>query len=465
MAGMPVLRQRLGAAALRIWNKGDDVISRMDRDLPSPDSLGDVRKPLLWGAGVIIVTFFGLGLWAAVAPLGSAAIAPGVVSAEGSHRLIQHLEGGIIRDILVHDGESVKEGAVLARMDDTRAKAQFSITRADLDLQEAMRARLVAERDGKAEPEFPPSLLERADDSRVAEVISGQMSLFRAKRAEMKGQKDILQQRIAQHNEQIIGLRSQVEAKSQQIVFIKEELKDLSGLLEDGYVTKTRVLALKREAARLQGELGDHLAAIARSQQGIGEDRLQMLQIEKLRQEEIAKEMRDVEARLTEDREKYIAASDVMKRIEVTAPIDGTVINLAVHTLGGVVTPGSTLMEIVPQNDKLVVEVQINPLDIDTVHLGDAVSLHVSTVDARILPAIYGVLEGVSADRIIDPKLGHAYYKGKITIGKDQLDRLGEVKLQTGMTVEAMISRGSQTALRYAIKPLLESLNRSFREK
>lgn len=465
MSLMPAMRQRLGAAALRVRDKGNGAVTRMDRDLPSPDSLGDVRKPLIMGTGVILVTFFGLGLWAALAPLGSAAIAPGVVIAEGSHRLIQHLEGGIIREILVQDGDTVKAGQILVRLDETRAKAQLGIMRGDLDLQEAMRARLVAERDGRAELEFPADLLERGNDSRVAELISGQKSLFRARQAELKGQKDILQQRIAQYSEQITGLRAQVGSKSQQITLIKEELKDLSGLLDDGYVTKTRVLALKREAARLQGELGDHLAAIARSQQGIGEDKLQMLQIEKQRQEEIAKELRDVEARLAEDREKYVAATDVMKRIEIAAPIDGTVMSLATHTVGGVVPPGATLMEIVPQNDKLVVDAQINPLDIDTIHPGDEVSLHVSTVDARILPAIYGTLESISADRVIDPRQGHAYYKGKITIDTEQLDRLGEVKLKTGMTVEAMISRGSQTALHYAVKPLLESLDRSFREK
>ncbi len=461
----PAIQQKLGSAASRLFDRGQAVVDRMDRNLPTADTLGDVRRPMVIGAVVILITFFGFGLWAAVAPLGSAAMAPGVVVAEGSRRVVQHLEGGIVRDILVDEGQMVHEGDVLIRMDDTRAKASLAIVQADLDLQRAVRARLVAERDTLKEPKFPPELLTRIGDATVGSIIAGQTNLFAARRASLQGQHDILEQRIGQYAQQIAGLRAQVTSKTQQIALIKEELSDLSGLLEDGYVTKTRVLALKREAARLEGELGDHLANIARSEQGIGENKMQMLQVEKQHQEEVAKELRDVEARIAEDAEKQIASVDVMKRIDVLAPVSGTVLNLQLHTPGGVVSPGASLMEIVPANDKLVVEAQVNPLDIDTVKSGDEVALHVSTVGARLLPTIYGTLETLSADRITDPRTGHAYYKAKIIIPADQMDRLGDVKLQDGMAVEAMISRGSQTALHYAVKPLLESLTRSFREK
>jgi HlyD family type I secretion membrane fusion protein len=461
----PVIQKTLGSAASRIAGKSSDLVAKMDQKLPSVDSLGDVRKPLFVGAMIILVTFFGLGLWAATAQLGSAAIAPGVVVAEYSRRTIQHLEGGIVKQILVDDGQQVKAGEVLVRLDDTRPKAQLAIVQADLDLQLAVRARLLAERDGLKDLQIPDELLSRVTDPGVAGIIAGQRNLFSARQAALRGQHDILEQRIGQYSEQIAGLRSEVTSKTEQIALIKEELSDLSGLLEDGYVTKTRVLALRREAARLQGELGDHLANIAKTEQGIGENKLQMLQIEKQRQEEVARDLRDVQARITEDTEKQIAQGDVLNRIDITSPVDGTVLNLQLHTPGGVIAPGSPLMEIVPANDKLVVEAQVNPLDIDSVHQGQDVALHVSTVDARLIPVIYGTLENISAASITDQKTGHSYYKAKIVISKEQLDRLGDIQLHNGMMVEAMISRGTQTALHYALKPLLESLGRSFREK
>ncbi|MTJ82167.1 MAG: HlyD family type I secretion periplasmic adaptor subunit [Telmatospirillum sp.] len=461
-----IFHKKLESATLDILHKGTALVTRLDSNLTPVDKLGDVRRPLWIGIMIILVTFGGVGLWAVTAELDSAAQAPGVVIAEGNRRIIQHLEGGIVKEILVTEGQEVKAGDVLVRLDDVRVRAQLGIVQADLDLQRAVEARLLAERDGLKEPQFPKTLLDRMQkDVTVANIVNGQRNLFFARRATMKGQHEILDQRINQNNEQIAAIRSEAEAKGKQIALINEELSDLSGLLDAGYVTKTRVLALRREAARLQGELGEHQATIARTQQAIGEDRLQILQIEKQRQEEVAKELRDVQARITEDSERQVAAEDQTRRVDITSPVDGAVLNLMIHTVGGVITPGSPIMEIVPSDEKLVVEAQVNPLDINTVHAGQDVALHVSAAGARLIPVIYGTVEGVSADRVTDQKTGHAYYKAKITVSKDQLSRLGDVKLQSGMAVEAMISRGSQSALHYAVKPLLESLTRSFREE
>lgn len=189
------------------------------------------------------------------------------------------------------------------------------------------------------------------------------------------------------------------------------------------------------------------------------------MQIEKQRQEEIARELRDVQARITEDSERQVAAQDVLRRIDIVAPVDGTVLNLAIHTVGGVIGPGAGIMEIVPSDEKLVIEAQVSPMDINTVHEGQEVALHVSASGARLIPVIYGKVENVSADRITDQKTGHSFYRAKISVDKEQQARLGDVKLQSGMMVEAMITRGSQSALHYAVKPLLESLTRSFREQ
>lgn len=319
-----------------------------ERRLPPVAGLGDTRRPLLIGAVIIVVTFFGIGLWAATAPLDSAAIAPGFITVESNRRTIQHLEGGIVREILVQDGDRVKAGEVLLRLDDTRARAQMGILRADLDSQLAIEARLVAERDGLPAPRFSAELTERLDDPTVAAIVESQRALFAARGVALAGQRSILEQRIIQFGQQVDGLKALEASKAAQIKLIRDELKDLYGLLEQGYVTRPRVLALEREASRLEGERGDHVAAIARARQGAGEAQLQIYQLEKGRQEEVARELRDVRARITELRERIVAAADVLQRIDIVAPVSGTVMDLAIHTAGGVVAPGASIMDIVP---------------------------------------------------------------------------------------------------------------------
>lgn len=441
------------------------VFTQSDQQLLDQENLADTRRPLMIGAIIIIVTFFGFGLWAAIAPIDSAAIAPGFLTVQSSRRTIQHLEGGIVHEILAKDGATVNAGDVLIRLDETRAKAQSDILLADLDSQLATEARLLAERDGLAAPVFPEELLKRQSSPSISSIMAGQRNVFDTRITALSGQKSILEQRVGQYEEQIAGLRALVKAKGTQASLIKEELADLSGLLERGYVTKTRVLALQREAARLEGERAEHLAAIARSEQGIGEARLQSFQLEKGRQEEIAKELRDVQSKIAELRERMIAASDMLRRIDIVAPVPGTVMNLAVHTAGGVIAPGAPIMDIVPLNDVLVVEVHINPIDIDSIRPGSEVALRISTVDSRKTPVILGTLETISADRIVDERSGVAFYKGRVVIAPDQRELLGDLTLRSGMQVEALIGRGEQTALQYVLKPLSEAFAKSFREK
>lgn len=466
MNNSPIVRKTPETAWLpRMFGKMVTAVGGDDKQLPPAESLGDFRRPMVVGAAIILITFFGFGLWAALAPLGSAAIAPGVVTVESSRRVIQHLEGGIVKEILVDDGSVVKEGDVLIRLDDTRAKAQKDIYQADHDLNLAVKARLVAERDGLKEPKFPDGLLSRANDPKVASLMAGQRNMFKTRLASLAGQKEILEQRVQQYREQIVGLKAMEVSKADQIKLIREELNDLSGLLANGLVTKTRVLALQRELARLEGERGDHIASMAKSEQGIGETKMQMMQIDRQHEEEVAKELRDVDARLVEGNERLVAAEDQLRRVDITSPVAGSVMNVAIHTPGGVINPGQPLMEVVPANDKLVVEASISPLDIDTVAVGQEVAIRISTTDARTTPVIYGKLETISADRVTDPKTGSSYYKAKISISPEEAARLGNDQLHSGMVVMALISNGSQTALHYAFKPLLESFARSFHER
>ena len=456
---------KLAAYAQDRANAVSAYFDKADHEVPYSERMTDPTRPIRIGAVIIFLTFGVFGLWVSVAPIDSAAVAPGVVMVESNRRTIQHLEGGIVRDILVEEGSHVKTGDVLVRLEDTRARAQLNILESDLDSGLAMEARLTAERDNLKTPVFPKEVIDHAAETHDESVMTGQTNLFNARMAAIVGQKQILEQRVEQYKEQIVGLQALQRSKEVQLATIQDELHGLSGLLDSGYVTKSRVLALQREEARLKGETGDHIASIARAEQGIGEAKLQIFQLDKQHQEEVAKDLRDVQTKIVEAREKVVAAEDVVHRIDLTAPVTGTVLNLAVHTKGGVVGPGQTIMEIVPDNDTLVLEVQISPLDIDTVHVGDKTAIHISAADNRLTPVIYGTLDTISADRVTDQRTGAAYYKGRVVITPDELARLGDHKLHSGMTVEAMVTRGQQTVLRYLMKPLTDSLTHSFKEK
>lgn len=426
--------------------------------------VGDARRPIIIGVIVVVAVFFGIGTWAALAPIGSAAIASGTVVDEAGRQTIQHLEGGIIKQILVQDGDRVKAGDVLIRLDGTRARAELDLVQGQLDLAEATQGRLVSERDGLSAPQFPPDLLARAGDPRVAAIIASQKDFFTARALVLNGQKSILEQQIAQYRQQIKGYQAIEVAKETQLKLVREELNDISSLLKDGYVTKARVLSLQEQEGQLEGDRGQALAEMARAQQGIGEANRQILQLNKQRQEEVSKDLDALEGQLNDLKQKLIAAQDVVRRLNIVSPIDGTVTNLAVHTVGGVIGPGSVLMEIVPANDRLIVEAEVNPIDIDAIRVGDKVAVRVMVAGGRLTPTIYGRLDDISADRITIPNTTRSYYKARVSIPSIEAERLGDIKLKVGMPVEAMISTGSQTALHYLVKPFIDSVTKSFRE-
>ncbi|HEX4042042.1 MAG TPA: HlyD family type I secretion periplasmic adaptor subunit [Xanthobacteraceae bacterium] len=425
----------------------------------------NARRPIFIGAIIIVVMFFGFGTWAALAPIGSAAIAPGTVVEQIGRQTVQHLEGGIVKQILVQEGDQVKAGQPLIRLDETRPKAELELIQGELDLAQATQARLIAERDGQRRPQYPAELLARAKtDPHTAATIDDQNTFFKARAAVLNGQKSILQQQIAQYDQQINGFNAIKNAKATQLKLVHEELGDISGLAQEGYVTKSRVLALQREAGQLAGDRGQAMAEMARARQGIGESRRQILQVDKQRQEDVSKELDALAGQLSDLTQKQVAANDVVSRLDIVSPIAGTVTNLAVHTVGGVISPGSALMEIVPANGRLVVEAEVNPIDVNAIAVGDEVSIRVFVAGGRLTPTIFGRLDDISADRITVPNSNRSYYKARVSISPAQAARLGNIKLKVGMPVEAMISTGQQTALHYVVKPLLDSITRSFRE-
>ncbi len=421
--------------------------------------------PTLLTAAIVVFVCFGFGaVWLATAPLDSATVASGVVAVESNRRTIQHLEGGIVREILVKDGQLVNEGDVLVRLDPIRARTQMNVFQNEMDSLLAVEARMLAEQTGAATIAFPAELTVRRGDPILDSTLRTQQIIFVARKEALDGQKAILQQRINQLNEQIAGLRSLEQSKRQQTTLIRDELDGLKGLLEEGHVTKSRVLALQREESRLQGEVGEHISSVVRTQQAVNEARLQLLQSEKARQEEIASQLRETQGKIVEQRERVIAAADILSRVNVTAPSAGAVIGMTAFTIGGVIQPGAPIMSIVPQNDPLIVEAQINAQDASLLKVGQTASLHIVGSEARVLPTIEGVLISISADRQVDQRTGGSYFMAKIEIPVEELRRLGPFKLSAGLPVEVLIKRGERTAMHYLIQPLTDRLTRAFRE-
>jgi HlyD family secretion protein/epimerase transport system membrane fusion protein len=424
------------------------------------------RRLILVGFLVIAVFFGGFGAWAAVARLESAAIAPGVVIVQSNKKSVQHLEGGIVREILVREGDLVEAGQVLVRLDDTRARASLELLRNQYQEAIALEARLIAERDGTEQIDFPEELRNDPEDSEgAAMAMDGQISIFEARRAAITGEIAIHQQRAKRYGEEIAGLRALVKAEKRQIALIQEEIKDVQSLLDKGLARKTRLLALQRGAADIEGDRGQHVALIARAQQNISETKLQVLDLQNQMRDEVVNQLREIRTNIADIRERMLATRDVLERTEIRVPVSGTVVDLQVHTIGGVIAPGSTLMDIVPGLDKLIIEAQVRPEDIDVVHVGLEAQVRLTAYQRRTTPTVDADVTYVSADRLVDPQSGIPYYKALIEVDAESLEAVDDVVLFPGMPAEVMILTGKRTALTYLISPVTNSIARAFKEE
>ncbi len=413
----------------------------------------------------IIIAFGGFGTWAALASLDSAAIAPGVVVVESDRKSVQHLEGGLVKDILVRDGHRVEKGDVLIRLEDTHARALHDIVRGELDAARAEESRLIAERDDRNDVVFPDELLARARVAKVRKALEGQRSLFNARRNALRGQVAILEQSIAQFREEIEGLKSQQAAREQQLKILRDELRGLRKLLAQGNVPRNEVLAYERRIAELSGEKGRFMADVARAEQGIGEARLRIGQLRKTVREEVVAKLREVQERIFGLEERLVAAEDVLGRTEVRAPSAGIVMGMRAHTTGGVITPGQEILQVVPVGDRLIIQARVDPVDIDDVAIGQQASVRLTAFKMRSTPIIVGTLINLSADRLVDEHDGTPYYLARIEVSKEELAGLGDLALQPGMPVEALIKTGARTALGYMLSPLTENMGLAFRER
>ena len=424
-----------------------------------------MRRHLVAAIVVVLVLVVGVGGWAATAVISGAVVASGSLVVDTNVKKVQHPTGGIVGELRVRDGDRVHAGDVVVRLDETVTRANLAIVTKGLGEMMARKARLESERDGLDTITFPAQLLAEADDPDRAAAMDSERKLFNLRKTARSGQKAQLRERVAQLGEEITGLAAQQNSKAKEIALIERELAGVRELWKQNLVQLTRLTALEREAARLDGERGQLVAASAQAKGKIAETALQILQIDQDIASDVAKELREVDGKIGELVERKVAAEDQLKRIDIRAPQDGTVFQLAVHTIGGVITAGDPIMLIVPEADNLSVEVKVNPQDIDQLQLNQKAILRFSAFNIRTTPEIEGVVTRISADTSTDQRTGQSYYTVRIAMPADQIERLGEVKLLPGMPVEAFMQTRDRTMLSYLIKPLHDQFLRAFREK
>ncbi|QEL21586.1 HlyD family type I secretion periplasmic adaptor subunit [Bosea sp. F3-2] len=427
------------------------------------DPRRDIRRATLFGVATIAVLLGAVGLWAATAPLSGAVIASGKVVVESNVRRVQHPSGGVVAEIRVKDGDRVKAGDVVVRLDETNAKASLALIEIELVRFQARKARLEAERDGLSVLALPQELREKADDPAVIRAVAGEERLFRTRRVAADVQRSQLRERIAQSHEEIKGLASQIEARRAQATLIEQELEGVQKLYDQNLVALSRLTSLQREASRLVGERGSLTSDTARVKGRIAEIELQIVQIDEDLRREVTTELRDVDGKIADLSERRVAARDQLDRIEMRAPQDGIVHQQTVHTIGGVIGPAEQIMLIVPETDGLVVEARVEPALIDRLRIGQAAILRFPAFDSATTPDLKGHLIHVSADASTDQQSGVSFYTARIALDRSEVDRLGGKSLLPGMPAEAFIQTGSRTALAYIVKPIEDQLARAFR--
>jgi HlyD family secretion protein len=423
-----------------------------------------IRRHLLVAtlvAGALVASITG---WGSTAELAGAVIAKGVIVVESDVKKVQHPTGGIVGELRVRNDQHVNAGDILVRLDETQTRASLAVFTKSLDELNARQARLEAEKDGAESIEFPPELLSREADPEVGHILQGERKLFSLRAEERNGEKARLRERVEQIKEQISGLTEQAEAKNQEIDLIQEELKGVLDLWKEKLIPFTRVTSLERDAARLSGERGQLIAAKAEAGDRIAEVELQIIQVDQDVRSKVAEELSDVRAKIAELSERKIAAEDQLRHTDIRAPQTGRVHELAVHTVGGVISPGDTIMLIVPENDVLRIEAKISPNDIDELYPNQPTLLRFSAFNLRTTPELHGTINWIAADQTEDQRTGISYYTVRIAVSNEEIARLNGLKVIPGMPVEVFIQTKSRTMLSYLLKPLMDQVTRTFRE-
>lgn len=415
------------------------------------------------GVLISVIGFGGFLLWGTTANLAKGVSAQGIVVVEGKRKTVQHLEGGIVKEIFVRDGVKVKAGDLLVQLDGTKTQAQSNLLSIRLNTTIATLDRLSAEQKQADKLEFSAEILAQADNLDVAQIINVQKTLFNVRKDQLSGQASILEQRIQQLNENIQGLKSQRTASSLQLGFLNDELKRSEQLVLRKIISLSDITIKKRDKAIIEGEIGRLTAEISAANVTQGEARLEILQLQKKFDQEVAQSILENREKIFELKSQIVTVDDVIKRLAILAPQDGTIIAMNVFTVGGVIPPASPILDIVPTEDNLVIDAKIGPVDIDNIYLKQAVRVRFSAFAMRSTPLVQGVVSNISPDIIVNPQTGESYYLAQIYIPEDELAKINE-NILPGMPTEILVETGSRTPLEYMLEPLEQTIERALNE-
>ncbi|MBB3593771.1 HlyD family secretion protein [Rhizobium sp. BK529] len=433
---------------------------------PAPPSPMPVLSGVVWMGNLLLLVFvIGLGIWSVFAPLKSAAVASGVIEPETSRKTIQHLEGGIVRRILVKNGDAVMAGQIVIELDDTKSRAERDSIQGQLWDAEGSRARLFAEQTGADHVDYPDDLKAAMNTyPTVGAILTGQQKIFEARRRVMQAEIGITNEKIAQVRQEIVGLRAQKASLADRATISSQELDQVTELSAKGLEKKSRLLNLQREKADLDGQQGEVDAQISRAFQVISEAQADIAKLESDRLNEVAQGMRDTESQIMQLRERLRAIDDQLARTDIRAPEAGTIMNLRIHTTGGVIGAGEPLVDLLPRSDRLIVSVHVRPEDMNLVRAGLEAQVHLLPYNQRRVPLLKGRVEYVSADRLTDTQTGQPYFAATIRVTDERLAKMRDVELVAGMPAQTLIETGQSSVAFYAVRPLLDSFNRAFRE-
>jgi HlyD family secretion protein len=417
------------------------------------------------GIRVLLVGGILGGGWAAFVPLAGAVVVPGNLVVQSNVKNIQHPTGGVVADIDVQDGSRVQTGELLLRLDATQARAGLQMVSKQLDELGAKIARLVAERDGLARIEVPAELASRSGNETVRSLLASEDSLFKARLIARQSQKDLLQGKVTQLTEEIVGLEAQLDSKARQLELIAGELTGVQELYDKHLVPLTRLTTLQRESARIDGEHGQIVSSIAETKSKIGETQLQMIRAEQDFRTDVVKELGEAQGKEAELVERSVSARDLLDRIEIHAPVAGIVHQLAAHTIGGVIRAGDTIMEIVPDTEDLEIEARLQPKDIDQVRTGQSAFVRFSAFNQRVTPQLIGSVSYVSADTSRDQQTNAPYFTVRVILSEQERRRLAGQQLVPGMPAEVFMQTRSRTMMSYLFKPIADQMRRAFVEQ
>jgi len=426
----------------------------------------DSIRRVAFAGWLIIASFFGgVGTWAVTAPLNGAVVGNAVVKVEGNRKSVQHLDGGIVKELHVREGERVNVGDLLIVLDETQARAEYDVLTQQYVVLRATEVRLLTELDHASTLAMPDDLKARSEDSYLKSVWNGQVSQFESRRAALEGQRSVLREKINQLGSQIVGAEAQVKSFTDQITSVKAEAKDIAPLVERGLIARPRILQLERTAYGLEGQIADARANIAKARQAIAEQEQQIAQLDNDRMTDITKDLRDTQAKMLEVIPKAMNARAVLGRMEIRAPYAGRVVALTAFSVGGVIQRGEKILDIVPDQDLLTIEAQIAVEDISDIKPNMRAEVHLTAYKQRIVPIIHGDVIQVSADRLTDPKTNNPYYVAFVRIDESELATMPSIRLYPGMPATVMIPTIQRTAFDYIVGPLVMSFNHAFRQK